>query len=80
MMYAMLVYSSPWHSLSHARVRVIHEDRADTLWVRTDGGGLSRFDPATGTFTYYRERDSLASDRSMAILEDGDAGDPAAGC
>ena len=43
------------------------------------GGGLDRFDPVRGTFTHYRERDGLASDRIVSILEDGDAADPAAG-
>jgi hypothetical protein len=57
----------------------MHIDRSGVLWVGTVGGGLDRFDPARGTFTHYRERDGLASDRVVSILEDGDAADPVAG-
>jgi signal transduction histidine kinase/ligand-binding sensor domain-containing protein len=66
-------------SLSDDSIADLHMDRSGILWVGTVGGGLDRFDPARGTFTHYRERDGLASDRIMAILEDGDASGPAAG-
>jgi signal transduction histidine kinase/streptogramin lyase len=82
-------------SLSDDNIWALHMDRAGVLWVGTCGGGLDRFDPATsstsagpaalrggpatGAFTHYRERDGLASDRIVAILEEGDASDPAAG-
>jgi signal transduction histidine kinase/ligand-binding sensor domain-containing protein len=74
-------------SLSDDSIWTIHMDRSGVLWVGTFGGGLNRFDPstaimagpATGAFTHYRERDGLSSDRIVSILEDGDAGDPAAG-
>jgi signal transduction histidine kinase len=54
-------------------------DRSGVLWVGTVGGGLNRFDRATGTFTHYTERDGLASDRVVSILEDGGADDSAVG-
>ena len=66
-------------SLSDDSIWSIHIDRSGVLWVGTGGGGLDRFDPARGTFTHYRERDGLPSDRIVSILEDGDAADPAAG-
>ena len=56
----------------------LHVDRSGVLWVGTSGG-LDRFDPEHGTFIHYRERDGLASDRIVSILEDGGADDPAAG-
>ena len=37
----------PW-SLGHDRVRAVYEDRDGRLWVGTDGGGLDRFDRASG--------------------------------
>ena len=66
-------------SLSDDSISTLHMDRSGVLWVGTFGGGLDRFDPARGTFTHYRERDGLPSDRIVSILEDGDAGDTAAG-
>jgi ligand-binding sensor domain-containing protein/signal transduction histidine kinase len=66
-------------SLSDDSIWTIHMDRSGVLWVGTFGGGLDRFDPASGTFTHYRERDGLPSDRIVSILEDGNAGNPAAG-
>ena len=35
----------------------LHEGRDGILWVGTGGGHLSRFDPATETFTPYRHRE-----------------------
>ena len=66
-------------SLSDDSISALHMDRSGVLWVGTFGGGLDRFDPARGTFTHYRERDGLASDRIVSILEEGTAADPAAG-
>jgi GAF domain-containing protein/ligand-binding sensor domain-containing protein len=57
-------------SLSHNIVFVIHEDRASTLWVGTWGGGLNRFDRASGTFTHYRVKDGLPNDVVYGILEE----------
>jgi signal transduction histidine kinase/ligand-binding sensor domain-containing protein len=67
------------HSLGDDNIWALHVDRSGVLWVGTLGGGLDRFDRATGTFTHYRERDGLASDRVVSILEDGDADDSAVG-
>jgi ligand-binding sensor domain-containing protein/signal transduction histidine kinase len=65
-------------SLSHDSVLSLHVDRSGVLWVGTLGG-LNRFEAAHGTFIHYRERDGLASDRIVSILEDGGTDDPAAG-
>jgi ligand-binding sensor domain-containing protein len=46
----------PGYKLSHPEVRSICEDsRSAGLWLGTLGGGLNRFDPATGQFTYHVE-------------------------
>ncbi len=61
-------------SLSHNEVKALFEDRAGSIWAGTFGGGLDRFDPATGKFTRYRHdpRDpaSLGSDIVRCIRED----------
>ena len=52
----------------------IYEDRAGTLWIGTDGGGLERFEPESGRFAHVRhdpeDPTSLSSDHAWAILED----------
>jgi signal transduction histidine kinase/ligand-binding sensor domain-containing protein len=74
------------HSLSHNWVMSLYQDRSGALWVGTLGGGLNRLvlpeghrddvsegegsDPATGTFVHYTERDGLANDMVLHILEE----------
>ena len=61
-------------SLRHNYVWCLLEDRQGRLWAGTDGGGLSRLDPATGGFTHFRhdatDPRSLSDDRVRALLED----------
>ncbi len=61
-------------SLSSSHVDVILEDRQGILWVGTDGGGLNRLDPETGTFLSYRHdpagKTTLGSDVVRTIYED----------
>ncbi|HUL45398.1 MAG TPA: two-component regulator propeller domain-containing protein [Bacteroidota bacterium] len=57
-------------SLSSDMILCLDEDRSGHLWVGTNGG-LNRYDPATGTFRGYREKDGLANDVVFGILEDG---------
>jgi len=64
--------------LSHDWIMSLYQDRSGVLWVGTQGGGLNRLvlsevegsDPATCTFTHYREQDGLANDMVWDILED----------
>jgi signal transduction histidine kinase/ligand-binding sensor domain-containing protein len=58
------------HSLSHNWVTSLHRDRFGMLWVGTVGGGLTRYNSETGTFTHYREQDGLVNDMVGGILED----------
>jgi PAS domain S-box-containing protein len=59
------------NSLSHDRVRVIVEGRDGELWLGTDGGGLDRFDPATGTFAHYRAvAGGLSHDNIRGLSQD----------
>jgi signal transduction histidine kinase/ligand-binding sensor domain-containing protein len=66
-------------SLSDDSIWTLHVDRSGVLWVGTIGGGLDRFDPEANIFVHHRERDGLASDRVISILEDGRADDANAG-
>ncbi|MDB5035841.1 MAG: signal transduction histidine kinase [Chlorobi bacterium] len=53
------------------RVWYLHEDAAGALWIATSGGGLCMYQPRTGAFTRYTERDGLAHNIVCGILEDG---------
>ncbi len=45
--------------LPNDAIAAILGDEAGNLWIATMGGGLSRFDPRTGTFRNYDESDGL---------------------
>ncbi len=45
-------------------------DRAGTIWIGTQGGGLNRFERPSGTFTAFTEADGLSNDVVYAITED----------
>ena len=53
---------------------IMIEDRDGFLWVGTTGGGLNRFDPATGSFAHFRHDpgnpESLSSDNVRAVFQD----------
>lgn len=57
-------------TLSHNTIMGLCEDRLNNLWIGTYGGGLNRFNPATGGFTSFTERDGLSNDVIYGILED----------
>ncbi len=60
------------NSLSSDLVASLHQDRTGVLWIGTAGGGLNRLDPEPGEIVRYREKDGLASDSVLSILEDDD--------
>ncbi len=61
-------------SISANDVHTIFEDREGNFWIGTNGGGINRFDRATGTFTRYqpdpKKPKSFGSPRVDAITED----------
>lgn len=58
-------------SLSSNAVLAIHEDRAGSLWIGTEDGGLDQFDPVTQRVgAVYHRQDGLPSDTITSILED----------
>ncbi len=55
-------------------VSAIYEDQRGNLWVGSEAGGISRFNPASGTFMRYmhdpNDPQSLSHDRVRAIFQD----------
>lgn len=62
------------NSLANNYIWALHEDSDGAIWIGTFGGGLDRYDPATGRFTHHRhtlnDSASLPSDRIFSIVED----------
>jgi signal transduction histidine kinase/ActR/RegA family two-component response regulator len=58
-------------SLSHDTVMSVLQDHSGRLWIST-AGGLNLFDPASESFTHYREADGLPNDFVYGALEDPD--------
>lgn len=62
------------NSLGSDFVRDIEMANDGSLWIATDGGGVSRWDSATDTITTYRsdpdDSNSIATDRIRTILPD----------
>lgn len=61
-------------TISSSNVRSLFEDHTGTIWIGTYGGGLNRFDRATGAFTRYmhdpKNPQSISSDLAAPIAED----------
>jgi ligand-binding sensor domain-containing protein/signal transduction histidine kinase len=55
--------------LGDVRANSVYVARSGTVWVATQDG-LSGMDPESGAFTYYSEKDGLASNAVSCILED----------
>ena len=63
------------NSLSNNYIWDIHEDTLGILWICSFGGGLTRFDPATETFTHFKREDgnnqSLSNNNTFKSLRVG---------
>lgn len=61
-------------SISSDLVYSIYEDKQNTMWIGTFGGGLNKFDKKTGRFIAYKnipdDESSLEDDRVLSISED----------
>lgn len=62
-------YNDPF-SLGHNDVTSLFEDPRGIVWIATYGGGLNLFDPATGRFKSYTEKDGLSNNEVYGILHD----------
>ncbi|GAB3416569.1 two-component regulator propeller domain-containing protein [Niabella aquatica] len=54
-------YKKGWNDqskafLSYGQVSAITTDRSGNIWFATDGGGLSRYNKLSGTYTHYRHQ------------------------
>ena len=65
-------HSADTTSLSYNKVLGVFEDSRRRLWFSTQGGGLCRFHPDTGTFTTYGLADGLPNDVVYQIVEDAE--------
>ncbi len=62
------------NSLASSNFGEVYEDRSGIFWLGTWGGGLDRYDPATGVYTHYRhdpgDPASLSQDRIEVLFQD----------
>lgn len=59
-------------SLATNKIASLYLDDDGILWIGSYGSGLDRYDPASGGFTHYRERDGLPNNTVLGILQDDD--------
>jgi ligand-binding sensor domain-containing protein len=57
--------------LLSALVPTIVVDKTGAVWFGTDGRGVSRYDPKTGAWATFTQKDGLASDNVRMIAADG---------
>ncbi len=55
------------NSISHNDVRSIYEDGNKNLWIGTFGGGLNKFNPATGKFNRIKSSSTISPDYIHSI-------------
>lgn len=64
-------FNNPF-SLSNNTILSIHIDRAGILWLGTFGGGLNKFDPLSGKFQAFTQKDGLPNNVIYGVLEDAE--------
>ncbi|MBL6964720.1 MAG: histidine kinase [Bacteroidetes bacterium] len=57
-------------SIGFNNIVCIYEDQSNNLWIGTGGGGLSRYNRLTNSFTTYTVKDGLPNNVIYGILED----------
>jgi len=59
-------------SISAEYIFGIYEDSQGELWVYTNGGGINKFDPSSGTFEHFTSENGLADNIVYGMTEDRD--------
>lgn len=59
-------------SIRNDRIRGIAEDKDGNIWVGTNGGGLNKYDRASGMFMAFTAKNGLANDTVYGVLEDAE--------
>jgi len=72
-----VVRASRFRGLGDPHVAAVQKDRdGSTVWVGTDGGGLTRWDRQAGRFTVYRHSEtdpgSIGADAVLSLYQDRD--------
>ncbi len=57
-------------SIGEDRIYSIFQDSKGRIWIGTKGAGLNRFNPNDESFTKFTEKDGLANNVIMGIIED----------
>ncbi len=60
------------YAISSDRIFAVYQDSSGIFWIGTMGGGLNRFDPATGKFRHYDEKNGLPNNVVYGMLDDGE--------
>ncbi len=74
--YRFRVYRSDGHAPASLRdnfVQTLHTDPSGRLWIGTQAGGLSRYDPITDSFVHYGNPAGRSADIT-SIIDDGAGG------
>lgn len=56
--------------IRHDLALCFHEDKTNKVWIGTEGGGLSCFDPLKNSFNTYTKADGLSSNTVADVKED----------
>ena len=60
-------------SISSNRVFSIYQDDEKIFWIGTMGGGLNKYNPTTGIFTSYTEKDGLPNNVVYSTVADSES-------
>jgi diguanylate cyclase (GGDEF)-like protein len=60
------------HSIGNNYLMPIIKSREGTIWIGSNGGGLTKFEPKTGEFHNFTEADGLPNNTVYGIVEDAE--------
>ncbi|MEP3836415.1 MAG: two-component regulator propeller domain-containing protein [Algibacter sp.] len=59
-------------SIATNYIYVLHEDNQGFIWIGTNGQGLDKYDPNTGTAEHFTVKEGLPGNEIFSILQDAD--------